>query len=329
MNAVIPFDFGSPAVVQAQTRRVSKINQDALTGNFASFPVLSIKGKTFTLVKDKERKMLTRTITDDDGNVETVPLASLNLAVVRANAHSRVFYAQQYVEGDTEGSKPTCLSGDGKVPDASATEPQSKSCQTCPHAVWGTGQNGKGTACSVNTRLAVVDPKYPATRFLLRVPAGSRANFNEQLQRIDAHGKDYNEAAFRISFDPEAPTPKLMFELKGLLSPEVAAQVAAMYDDPLTLDIVGIGARGAKQAEAPTESLPAPEPKPAPPPAPAKPAAAAQAQDDDEDSGIGAPAAAPAPAPRKPAVKKPAATVVAEGDDLMSGLNALLSAKDD
>lgn len=326
MSAIVAFDFNAPAVVQNQGRRVSAINQDAITGAGSGFPVLSIKGKNFTLVKDKERKVLTRKVVDDDGNEEVVPISNLNLAVVRANARSRVFYAKTYVEGADDGTKPTCMSGDGKTPDANVDEPQSASCQTCPHAVWGTGQGGKGTACSVNTRLAVVDPKYPTTRFLLRVPAGSRANFNEQLRRVDAHGKDYNEAAFRVSFDPEAPTPKLVFELKGLLATDVAAQVAAAYDDPLTLDIVGLGAK----ASAPRAETPAPTPAPAPalsaPPAPA-PARRPAVIDDDEDSGIGDPAPAPDTKPAATRVAKPA--VVDNGDDLMSGLTALLGAKDD
>lgn len=323
MSAIVAYDFGVPAVVQSQSRRVSKINQDAITGGSSGFPVLSIKGKAFTLVKDKERKMLTRQVVDDDGNAETVPVSSLNLAVVRANAHSRVFYLKEYAEGDAESGKPTCVSGDGKTPDASAESPQSATCQTCPHAVWGTGQGGKGTRCSVNTRLAVVDPKYPATRFLLRVPAGSRANFNEQLRRIDAHGKDYNEAAFRVSFDQEAPTPKLVFELKGLLAPDVAQQVAAMYDDPMTLDIVGLSEKSGRDTAYTPPPAPAAAPAPAPAPAPVV--------RDDDDSGIGSfgaaapkpPAPAPAPRAAKPAV------IVSDGDDLVAGLTALLGSKDD
>ena len=70
--AVNPFDFAVPAV--AQPRRNSKINAEVMSGG-AKFPSLSIKGKVFTLVKDDSRKVLTRKITDDDGNVEEMPIS--------------------------------------------------------------------------------------------------------------------------------------------------------------------------------------------------------------------------------------------------------------
>ena len=101
MSAIVPFNFAAPAIAAA--RRVSKVNQDVMIGG-AGFPVISIKGKVFTLVKDNERKVLTRKITDDDGNVEEMPISSLNLVVARANVKSRVFYAGAYVEGDSDGA---------------------------------------------------------------------------------------------------------------------------------------------------------------------------------------------------------------------------------
>lgn len=242
MSAIVPFNFAVPAVASA--RRVSKINQDVMTGG-AGFPVISIKGKVFTLIKDNERKVLTRAITDEDGNVEHMPIAALSLVVARANSKSRVYYAGAYVEGDSDGSKPTCFSHDGHAPDANADKPQAKNCQVCPHAVWGSkpampGMEAKGTACSVNTRIAVVDPKYPATAFLLRVPAGSRPAFNDAVKLADQHGKDYNQVVMKISFDNEAPSPKLKFQPVGFPSDEVQAKIDALFEDQVVRDIVGV-----------------------------------------------------------------------------------------
>lgn len=242
MSAIVPFNFAVPAVATA--RRVSKINQDVMTGG-ASFPVISIKGKVFTLIKDNERKVLTRAITDEDGNVEHMPIAALSLVVARANSKSRVYYAGAYVEGDSDGAKPTCFSHDGLAPDANADKPQSNNCQICPHAVWGSkpampGMEAKGTACSVNTRIAVVDPKYPATAFLLRVPAGSRPAFNDAVKLADQHGKDYNQVVMKISFDNEAPSPKLKFQPVGFPSDEVQAKIDALFEAQVVRDIVGV-----------------------------------------------------------------------------------------
>ena len=155
MSALIPFDFSAPS--SGAKRRDKSINADVMIGS-AGFSVISIKGKVFAIVKGDERTVVTRVV---DG--ETEPAPALNLTVVRANPKSRVFYAKSYTEGDSEGAKPTCYSHDGVRPDAMVESPQSNNCQVCPHAQWGTklssdGQGGKGTACTVNTRLAVVDP---------------------------------------------------------------------------------------------------------------------------------------------------------------------------
>lgn len=355
MSAIVPFDFKSPAIVRQQGRVPSKINQEAMLGA-AGFPVLSIKGKVFTLVKDNERKVLTRSITDEDGNVEQVAVQSLSLAIVRANTKSRVYYAGAYVEGDSDGAKPTCFSHDGVAPDAGSEAAQANKCAICPHAVWGSkastdGREGKGTACTVNTRLAVADPKYPATVFLLRVPAGSRQNHSDAVKTVDAHGYDYNTAVFKISFDNEAPSPKLVFTPTGLLGDGVREKVQALYDDPLTLDIVGRAvpkagpaddATPAEIANAALQKAAAAEPaKPAkldPKPEPAKAKAKPVVQDDDDGPGLGDPTPEvekPKAEPAKPRAKaKPVETAPAadNGDaaaGLMGELGALLGHKDD
>lgn len=361
MSAVIPFNFSAPAVVRSQERRVSKINQEAMIGG-ASFPVISIKGKVFTLVKDNERKVLTRNITDDDGNVETVAVASLPLAVVRANTKSRVYYAGAYVEGDSEGAKPTCFSHDSVAPDASSESAQANKCALCPHAVWGSkastdGKEAKGTACTVNTRLAVVDPKYPVTEFLLRVPAGSRVNFNDAVKLADSHGYDYNTVVMKIAFDNEAPSPKLIFTPTGLLGDEVKEKVAALFEDPRTLDIVGRavprttgesdGAAGQTPEQVAADALakaakPTPKPDPKPEPAAEKPKAEkpkvkpAPVDDDEGLGGLGGAAEEPVaekpaekPKATKPKAEKPVAPAGDVAADLMGELGALLANKDD
>lgn len=365
MSNIVPFSGAQlPAYLANRKALAAAINADVATA--AAFAVLSIKGKIFTLVKGKEKKVLTREI---DGEQE--PMQSMQLAVVRANKNARVFYAKAFSEDDADGAKPTCYSGDGVAPAADSAQPQAKKCQLCPHAVWGSkvssdGGAGKGTACTVNTRLAVIDPNNVAEPFLLRVPAGSRQNFADACKMADSRGLPYNAVVLKIAFDPTAPAPKLTFKPVGLVSDEVYEKVTAMYESDEVKEVVGLLARpgpapeaadapveadeldaalAAKQAvetakaKAPAAAKPAPEPVDLgdldaaldePTPAKAKPAAKAAkpkpAPVVTEDE-IDPPAPAPVVAAPKTKAAEPAA---ASGmDDLLGDLDDLLSDTDD
>lgn len=346
MSNIIPFAQGAQLPAYLQNRAaLAHINADIAAAS--GFPVLSIKGKVFTLNKDGQKKILTRP--DDADEV----LQNINLTVVRANKNSRVFYAKAYSEDDAEGAKPTCYSGDGVAPAADAREPQAKKCQLCPHAVWGSkaGDTGKGTACAVNTRLAVVDPDNVGEPWLLRVPAGSRANFADACKVADSRGLPYNAVVFKVGFDKEAPAPKLTFKAVGLVNDEAYDRIGKMYDGDEVKEIVGLisrGAAAAHEAEAPVEAdeldaaLAAkkavdkakteakPEPKapvvdvdeldevlaPAKPKVEAKPKAKPKA--DVEDAEV-------KPEPKAKPAAKPAGGI----DDLLGDLDALLDATDD
>jgi hypothetical protein len=235
MSAIIPFDGSAklPAYLSKPNPLLAEINRDVV-GAGPAFTVLSIKGKVFTLVRGSEKKVLTREI---DGEEEAVQ--SLQVTVVRANTKSRVFYAKAYTEGESDGSKPTCFSHDGVAPDPSASDKQCKTCQGCPQNVWGV-KDGKGTACSVNTRLAMVDPNNMGEPFLLRVPAASRAGYAEVCKAAAARNIPYNAMVLRMSFDKEAPAPKLVFKIAGLLDDATYEKVSALYEDDLTKGIVGV-----------------------------------------------------------------------------------------
>lgn len=326
MSAIVPLNAGAklPAYLANRTAARTGINADVAMGG--GYPTLSIKGKVFTLVKDGERKVLTRP--DDPDEV----LQNLTLAVARANTKSRVFYSKEFEEGsEGEAAKPDCHSSDSVSPMPDSRNPQAKKCQLCPHAVWGSGKQGKGTACSVNTRLAVVDPEQAAKTdevepYLIRVPAGSRANFAEVVKAADARGIDYNMLVLKVGFDKEAPAPKLTFKLIGLLDEAVYEKVNALYSEDTVLDMMGLKPVAARPAldgqdAAPAKSTVDQELEAILATKAAADAAKASAKEVAETSAKEV-AEAVKPA-RKPAAKK---TVVEDADDVAEAVEAVAPA---
>jgi len=322
MSAIVLFQGGQlPAYIRSADPKVrTGVNQDVAVG--AQFPTLSIKGKVWTLVSNNEKKVLMK----PDAPEEV--LQFINLAVLRANTKARIYYTKGYVEGDSEGARPTCQSNDGIAPSANAQEPQSKKCQVCPHAVWkkmigNDGVEREGTECAPVTRLAVADPDKLDQQILLRVPTASRKNFNEAVKAADTRGIDYNMLVMKVGFDPAAASPKLTFKPVGLLTDEAYGKAKSLYENDLVKEIAGV-VDAPLQLAAPVQAdeLDAAiaarnvvaKAAAAPPPAPAP-----------------APVAPPAPAPAPVAAAKPAPAPVAPAalDNLLADLDGLLGAKDD
>ena len=336
-GAMIPFAAGSQLPAYLQT-----VGDDYLINREVgrtSFPHISIKGKVFKLVKDGEGKILTKPDAPDE------VLQFIQLAVLRANAHARVYYEDSYKDGDSDGKPPTCQSADGITPNADAREPQANKCAVCPHAVWFTAKDDKGearegTACSVNTRLAVADPDKLDEPFLLRVPAASKKNFSDAVKAASSRKIPYTALVMRVGFDPESSSPKLTFKPVGLLSDAAYAEVKGAYDSDLVREIVGlrepVSAAVVQAVSGPvsTDELDAAisakaavskAAAPAGGPAPVKAAAAAPKAAPPK----AAPAPAPAPAPKAAPPKAAPAPAPASMDGLLEGLDTLLGSTDD
>lgn len=342
MSSVIPFDGTAklPAYLQKFKQAPATVNNDVLTGQ--SFPTLSIKGKVFTLVKDGERKLLTREI---DG--ETIPRSSVSLVAVRANTKARTYYAKAFDESDASGAIPDCQSFDGITPTPRSQNPQATKCSMCPHSVWGSKQgdkaDGKGTACAQNTRLVVMDPEHPDMKLLLRVPPASRKAFSEAVKQGQTRNIPYNALVLRTSFDPEAAAPSLLFKPIALVSDELYAQIEQDYESDDVREMLGLtehapvadqpvaneeleaaiaakqvvaqAAKPAKQAITKSElnsALGAKATKPPPPPAPKPPAKVE-----------------PEPEPEPTQAKAQVAEVDDDASNLLAGLNDLLGSSDD
>lgn len=243
MTNIIPFESGKvPAYLKALD--VADLNSDLTSHASTGFPVISIKGKNFAVVRDGERTTLTKTV---DG--EEIPARSIDVVIIKANKqNSKVFYLKGYQDG-AENQKPDCFSNDGVKPDTSVESPQAKSCAVCPHNQWGSkvGDNGgKGKACADSVRLAVSQPDLINDPHLLRVPPATIRALGEYGKSLAKRGVPYTAVVTKISFDIESPTPKLTFRATGFLTDEAYAQVCDVVEGDVVAAI--LGAEGATAA---------------------------------------------------------------------------------
>lgn len=235
---------------------VSTLNNDLTSHAGSGFPIISIKGKVFTVVRDGERNILTK---DVDG--EKIPAPSIDVVLLKANKNtSKVFYIKGYQEG-VENVKPDCFSNDGTHPDSSIEAPQAKSCATCPHNEWGSkiGDNGatKGKACQDAVRMAIATADQLNDPYLIRVPPASIRALGEYGAMLKKRGVGYNAVVTKIGFDMESPSPKLTFKPVGFLDEAGyhAAQETAAGD--VVKNILGQGFTAvAASAPAAVESKP-------------------------------------------------------------------------
>lgn len=238
MSAIIPFSSEKALAVASRFAKFAHINDEVVSSR-GEYPVISIKGGKFTIVRDGNRQVLTKP--DDEDEVAQY----IQAVIVRANTHARQFYEVAYVEGESEGNKPTCYSDDGVAPAADVASPCAKKCALCPNAVWGSGKGGKGSLCKSNIRIAVATPDKLEEPYLIRVPPASfsdkeaKNGIKDLFSIVKARGLPYNAVLVKIGFDREAPSPKLTFKPIGVLDDASYEVVAEQYETELVKQIVG------------------------------------------------------------------------------------------
>lgn len=229
---IIPFDSGNlPAHFK---KRVSGLNADLMSAGGGGFPVVSIKGKVFAVVKAGERKVLPNPKDPDS------PATSIDAVIIKGNPGSaKVFYMKGYDPESSEKQKPDCYSNDGVAPASDATNAQSKKCATCTHNQFGSARMGKGKACSDSKRLAIAAVDQINEPMLLRIPPASLKPLSEYVKFLDNRGADYDQVITKISFDMEAESPKLAFKPVGILDDETYKEVKEMSESETVRDIIG------------------------------------------------------------------------------------------
>ena len=313
MSQLISFESKNlPAFLKG---KASAVNADLTTGvGSGGYPVLSIKGKIFTLVKGDTRTVLRKP--DDPDEIAQ----AVEIVILKANPHlSKVYYAKGYDE-DGQNQKPDCSSSDGIRPAPDAASPQCKTCALCPHNAWGSGRGGKGKACQDSRRIAIAAAGQLNEPMLLRIPPATLKPLAEYANALAKRGAPYNAVVTKIRFEAEEATPKLTFTPVGFLDEGQYAEAEEISNSDVVAQIIGTSPVAHVEDDAPALEAPAKAAKAAAP-APAKKAAVS---DDELDAALGA-APVVEEAPAKP-VKKAA---VIDTSDLGDDLDAVLASLDD
>ena len=188
----------STALASRQRRRIL---EDASQGlGTARGAHLSIRGGRFRLIDGK--------------GVETlVPTHYVDIVVVDASDRaSRIYFAGDYDPASDE--PPVCFSDNGTGPSTLAMQPQSPTCQVCPHNIRGSATSFKGsptTACSNRKKLAFIVPGDPAVNvYEMQIPPGSLTNLRDytgwlaqQSSGVEGRQLDIADVVTRVEFDPD------------------------------------------------------------------------------------------------------------------------------
>ena len=294
---IIPFDSGSNLPSFLKKVDVAALNADLTAHAGGGFPVISIKGKVFAVVRDGEREIQMNPKDPDSA------ATSLNVVLLKANkGTSKVFYIKGYDKDSSEGQKPDCYSNDGVEPAADAQNKQAKKCATCPHNQWGSrvSEKGatKGKACADAVRMAVAPAGQINDAMLLRVPPASIKALGEYGQMLAKRGVGYNMVVTKVGFDLQAESPKLTFSAVGLLDDDGFAEVQEIASSDVVANILGSSVVAAIAADAPAveeaeEEAPAPVVKPK-----AKPVVEEAAEEEEAPKPVAKPKAAAKPAPK-------------------------------
>ncbi len=314
---IIPFDQGGKLPAYLKSFNVAELNADLTAHAGGGFPVISIKGKVFAIVRDGERVVLPNPKDPDS------PATAIDVVLLKVNkAASKVFYLKGYDKDNSEGQKPDCYSNDGVEPAADAQNKQAKKCATCPHNQWGSRitEKGasKGKACADAVRVAVAPAGQLNDAMLLRVPPASIRGLGEYGQALAKRGVPYNAVVTKVAFDMEAESPKLTFKPVGLLDDASFAEAQELIGSDVVQNILGASALPvAGEMSAPAEQAEAPEEKPAAAAAKAAISKAKTVTDDEVEQAV---AAAEKPAPKAAAKAAPKAVVA---DDVELDLDGI------
>lgn len=207
------------------------------SGIQASFPILTIKGKTWGI---RYRGTTTNiTAPNPMAGGAHMPVQFLDVVIIdAAESVSKVYYASGYKEG--ERAPPDCWSVNGLTPDPASAHPQSPTCRGCRHNVFGSkiGDAGqKGKACPDNKRLAIV-PAHDLRNeawggpMMLRLPPASFSNYTTFCGLMGARQIPPYAVVCRLTFDQNQAFPRIVFTPVRVVTREEAATIIELQKNP-------------------------------------------------------------------------------------------------
>jgi hypothetical protein len=155
----------------------------------------------------------------------------INTIIINASAHvGRIYYAQAW-SADSEPTSPECFSNDGKAPDASAVNPQSSKCDTCPQNIKGSGM-GTSKSCRYSRRIAVmleddfntalegeVYQMNLASKSLFGDSVGENTHtFENYAKYLANNGRSLEYVTTQISFNEDNDNQSVLFTPMGFIN---------------------------------------------------------------------------------------------------------------
>ncbi len=247
---------GLPAYLQNLPSR--DLAQTAIANVGAgSPPYLSIQAGRFTLI-DIAGNMLPAQKMDAQGNIY------IDVVIVDINNHiSKIFFGLNKPYDPDNPTPPICFSDNGIAPSIASGQPQSPTCASCPHNVWGSKISQMGSQvkqCADQQKIALYAPEYSDGLFLLRIPPGSFSNWRAYMAKFAGAGLDPDRVITRISFEQNA-VGTLIFHSASYITEQMVGVVAKMIESKAADAMIGRYDRpreGALPQAQPTPALPPP-----------------------------------------------------------------------
>lgn len=235
MSDLIPFEDGSVLPSYAKAKAT---NSDLTAHAGQGYPILSIKGKRWAVVRDGQRETI-RSPKDPEAAASYIEV----VLVKSSPKTSKVFYAKGYDPNAGENVKPDCFSNNGETPDPLVENPVCRTCATCPNNQWGskiTESGKKGKQCADSVRVAVAAVGTVEDPMLLRVPAASIRALGDFGDMMSKRGVDYRAVVTRLSFDEDEATPKLVLKPVNFVDEATYNRVVKVSESELVSRMLGL-----------------------------------------------------------------------------------------
>lgn len=252
------FNQPLPPASERARAKARELQARFTTGISVPFPIMSIKGKTFTLkMGGKEMPFV------NQGMPTPIEVIMVNSSPYT----NKAFYINGYDGMSTDA--PDCWSNDGIYPDASIPAPlkQNPTCNGCRWNKFGTarsndpGVGGKGKACSDSRRIALAFPQdlipNQVGPIALRLPVTSLPNLKNFVDYIAQAGFPPNGIVTRMIFDHLAAFPRVMFQFVRPLTEQEEDLSYALEEDERTTRILAAPPEGdAPSVDSATQAQP-------------------------------------------------------------------------